>query len=132
MSVFFLNYCHFLFLWRTWLVTELLSFKFWISRHFNTTFRNKGKIHNALYPQPTDVLEKKTHLFMSCHGLSKSSTFYAIIWKLNFGVNLVTSLTRQKRWNSIFSNHENMKSSKFCNPAKFQLKQIRTVRTVFY
>lgn len=74
--------------------------------------------------------KKKSHL-LSCHGLLKSSIFYAIIWKLNFGVNLVTSFSRHQRWNSIFSSHENMKSSKFYNPAKFQLKQIKTVRAVF-
>ena len=120
---------YFLWIRRAWLVTELLSFKFWISCHFNTTFRNKGKNSQCFISSTNWGFGKKSHLFLSCHGLSKSSTFYDVIWKLSFAVNLVTSFSGQKRWNS---NHENMKSSKFYNPAKFQLKQIKTVRAVFY
>ena len=66
---------------HVWLVTELLSFKFWISRYFVTIFTNKGEPQNALSPQPIEVFHKlfftvvfvlprsfiETHLFFTYH-----------------------------------------------------------------
>ena len=78
-------------------VGELLSFDFWISRHFVTIFRNIRTFQDAISPKPIDLFQNCfSHLFLSRNVLSKLSIFVAITWNLNFAVNLATSFSRQK------------------------------------
>ena len=60
----------------TQLVKELLSFDFWISRHFVTIFRNIRTFEDTISPKAIEVFRKFfSHLFLSRHVLSKLFIF---------------------------------------------------------
>ena len=113
------------------LVRELLSFDFWISRHFVTTFRNIRTFQDAISLKSIELCQNFFHinLFLSHNVLSKLFIFVATSWDFNFTVNLVTSFSRQKPLKSK-KNHRIFWNTEFYHPTKFELKRIKDAKVV--
>ena len=108
---------------------KFLSFHYLIFGPFVTIFRNISKFQNALQKQLN--LSKKIFTFVSTPSSSlKIIYFFFSSWTLNFGVNHVTSFSRQK--NPLKSKnkkkHTIVWNTKFFHPVKYELKRMKTVK----
>ena len=115
------------------MVKELLSFDFWISRHFVPIFRNILVHFKILYLLKQFRFAKNFFTFGPYHGtLFQNYLFlFAITWNLlNFAVNLVTSFSRQRQLKSKNKKHRIFWNSKFYDHVKLELKQIKNAKVV--
>ena len=77
------------------------------------------RLVNRKYPQDF------SNLFLSRQALPKSFLCFAITWNLNFAVNLLTSVSRQKPLKSKSKKDTIFWNTKFYHPTKFEFKRIK-------
>ena len=107
---------------HVWMVTELLSFKFWISHHFVTILTNKGKIQDALSPQPIEVFHKLffSLIFVLPRSFIENHLFFT--YQLKVICCCQSCNLPPKTLHFRLLNDGNVNNFMFYNPAKFQLK----------
>ena len=118
---------------HVWLVTELLSFKFWISRHFVTIFTNKGKPQNGLSPQAIQIFHKLffTLVFVLPRSFIENHPFFTYQLKVKCCCQSCDVILPPKTLQFKLLKRRKPKESRFYNPAKSQLKPMKTVRAVY-
>ena len=109
---------------HVWMVTELLSFKFWISHHFVTILTNKGKIQDALSPQPIEVFHKLffSLIFVLSRSFIENHLFFNYQLKVICCCQSCDIILPPKTLHFRLLNDGNVNNFMFYNPAKFQLK----------
>ena len=115
---------------KTQSLGELLSFDFWISRHFVTIFRNIRTFQDAISPKPIELFQKFFHICFYHVTFFQNCLFLLPYLEILILLSICDVIFPPKTVKIEKQKHRIFWNTEFYHPAKFELKRIKNAKAV--